>query len=131
MTNPLNFSALLTSPVASAPMRAIFDDRARLQRMLDFEAALARAEASLGIVPALASDQIATAARAERYDVKTLVEASVATGDLAAPLIEALTAEVAKADATAAGYVNLGAGSQDVIDSALVLDLRAAIDVLV
>ena len=47
-------------------MRAILDDRARLQRMLDFEVALARAEAAVGIVPALAIDRIAEAARAER-----------------------------------------------------------------
>src|SRR5207253_5906183 len=103
MTNPLNPSALLTPPLASAPMRAILDDRARLQRMLDFEVALARAEAALGIIPALATDQIAAAARAERYDIKTLGEASVAAGNVAVPLIEALTAEVAKTDAAAAG----------------------------
>ena len=51
-------------------MRAILDDRARVQRMLDFEVALARAEAAVGIVPALAVDRIAEAARAERYDLR-------------------------------------------------------------
>jgi 3-carboxy-cis,cis-muconate cycloisomerase len=112
-------------------MRAILEDQARLQRMLDFEVALARAEAALGIVPALASDQIASAARAERYDGKALAEAAAVTGNIADPLIEALAAEVAKTDATAAGYVNLGATSQDVIDTALVIELRAAIDALV
>ena len=44
-------------------MRAIVDDRARLQRMLDFEVALARAQAALGVIPALATDAIADAAR--------------------------------------------------------------------
>jgi 3-carboxy-cis,cis-muconate cycloisomerase len=130
MTNPLNLSALLTPPIASATMRAILDDRSRLQRMLDFEVALARAEAALGIIPALASDQIAAAARAERYDVTTLAEAAVRAGDIAVPLIEALAAEVARTDSTAAGYVNLGAASPDVIDTALVLELRAVIDAL-
>jgi 3-carboxy-cis,cis-muconate cycloisomerase len=131
MTDPLNPSALLAPPIASAAMRAILDDRARVQRMLDFEVALARAEAALGIVPVLASDQIANAARAERYDVGSLADAAVSVGNIADPLIEALAAEVAKTDATAAGYVNLGASSQDVIDTALVLELRAAIDVLI
>ena len=112
-------------------MRAILDDRARLQRMLDFEVALARAEAAVGIVPALAIDRIAEAARAERYDLTALGEAAVAAGNIAIPLINALTAEVAKTDATAAGYVHWGATSQDVIDSALVLELRAAIDALI
>src|SRR5947199_6656603 len=104
MTHPPNPSALLISPIASATMRAVLDDRLRLQRMLDFEVALARAEAALGIVPALASDQIADAARAERYDVKALAEAAVGAGNLAVPVIEALTAEVAKTDAAAAHY---------------------------
>ena len=44
-------------------MRAVVDDRARLQRMLDFEVALARAEAAVGVIPALAADPIAEAAR--------------------------------------------------------------------
>ena len=112
-------------------MRAILEDRARVQRMLDFEVALARAEAAAGIVPALAVDRIAEAARAERYDLPALGEAAVAAGNIAIPLINVLTAEVAKTDATAAGYVHWGATSQDVIDSALVLDLRAAIDALI
>jgi 3-carboxy-cis,cis-muconate cycloisomerase len=131
MTNPLVPSSLLTPLISSAAMRAVLDDRARLQRMLDFIVALARAEAAVGIMPALASDQIANAAKAERYDVNALGEEAVAAGNIATPLINALTAEVAKTDAAAAGYVHWGATSQDVIDSALVLDLRAAIDALI
>jgi 3-carboxy-cis,cis-muconate cycloisomerase len=131
MTNPLIPSSLLTPLISSAAMRGALDDRARLQRMLDFIVALARAEAAIGIVPALASDQIANAAKAERYDVKALGEEAVVAGNVALPLIKALTAEVAKADATAAGWVNWGATSQDIIDTALVLDLRAAIDALI
>jgi 3-carboxy-cis,cis-muconate cycloisomerase len=131
MTDPLSPSVLLTPLISSAAMRAILDDRARLQRMLDFEVALARAEAALGIVPALATDQIAAAARAERYDLKALAEAGVAAGNVALALINALTAEVAKADATAAPYVHFGASDQDVVDTALVLELRAAIDALI
>jgi 3-carboxy-cis,cis-muconate cycloisomerase len=112
-------------------VRAIVDDGARLQRMLDFEVALARAEAALGIIPALTTDRIAAAARAERYDAKTLGEEAAVAGNVAIPLIRALTAEVAKTDVTAAGYVHWGATSQDVIDTALVLELRAVIDALV
>jgi 3-carboxy-cis,cis-muconate cycloisomerase len=131
MTNPLTPSMLLTPLISSAAMRAILDDRARLQRMLDFEVALARAQAAIGLIPALASDQIADAARAERFDVRALGEEAVTTGNIAIPLIEALTAEVTKADAVAAGYVHWGATSQDVIDTALVLELRAVIDALI
>ena len=131
MTNPLSPSSLLTPLISSADVRAILDDRARLQRMLDFEVALARAEAALGIIPALALDPIAAAARAERYDLQTLGVQAAMAGNLAIPLIQALTAEVAKQDAAAARYVHWGATSQDIIDTALVLELRAVIDVLV
>jgi 3-carboxy-cis,cis-muconate cycloisomerase len=124
-------SMLLTPLISSAAMRTVLDDRARLQRMLDFIVALARAEAAVGIVPALASDQIANAAKAERYDVKALGEDAVAAGNIAIPLINALTAEVAKADPAAAGWVHWGSTSQDIIDTGLVLDLRAAIDALI
>jgi 3-carboxy-cis,cis-muconate cycloisomerase len=131
MANPLTSSALLTPLISSAAMRAILDDRARLQRMLDFEVALARAQAAIGVIPAVASDQIASAARAERFDVAALGEAAVKAGSIAMPLVHALAAEVAKADETAAAYVHWGATSQDVTDTALVLELRAVIDTLV
>jgi len=131
MTDPLTSSALLTPLISSAAMRAVLDDHARLQRMLDFEAALARAEAAVGAIPALATEPIANAAKAERYDLKALGEEAVVAGNVAIPLINALTAEVAKTDATAAGYVHWGATSQDVLDTALVLELRAVIDALI
>jgi 3-carboxy-cis,cis-muconate cycloisomerase len=116
--------------LSSAGMRDVLHERARLQRLLDFEVALSRAEAALGIVPALAVDQIAKAARAELYDLATLGQEAVVAGNIAIPLVHALTAEVAKADAEAARYVHWGATSQDAIDTALVLDLKAAIDAL-
>jgi 3-carboxy-cis,cis-muconate cycloisomerase len=131
MSDPLTSSALLTPLISSAAMRAVLDDRARLQRMLDFEAALARAEAAVGAIPASATEPIANAAKAERYDLKALGEEAVTAGNIAIPLINALTAEVAKTDATAAGYVHWGATSQDVLDTALVLELRAVIDALI
>jgi 3-carboxy-cis,cis-muconate cycloisomerase len=112
-------------------MRAVTDDRARLQRMLDFEAALAKAEAKAGVIPAKAAAPIAAACRAERFDLGRIAEDAVAGGNVAIPLVKALTAEVAKADKEAAGFVHWGATSQDVIDTALVLELRAAIDALV
>ncbi|MCO2971992.1 3-carboxy-cis,cis-muconate cycloisomerase [Pseudomonas aeruginosa] len=51
----------------AAPMRAVFSDRGRLQGMLDFEAALARAEARTGVVPATGRQVAAGDAEAERY----------------------------------------------------------------
>jgi 3-carboxy-cis,cis-muconate cycloisomerase len=130
MATTLLSSSLLAPLFASAAMRAVVDDGARLQRMLDFEAALARAEAALGVIPASAIPAIVDACRAERFEVSAIGEDAVAAGNIAIPLIRALTAEVAKSDADAARYVHWGATSQDVIDTALVLELRAAIDAL-
>lgn len=131
MSNPFPSPSLLTPVFASSAMRAVLDERARLQRMLDFEATLARAEAAVAVIPASSIDPIANAAKIERYDVNALLEASVLSGEAATPLIKALTADVAKADAEAARYVNWGASVQDVTDTALMLELRAAVDVLV
>jgi 3-carboxy-cis,cis-muconate cycloisomerase len=131
MTNPLAPSLILPPLVSSAAMRSILDDRARLQRMLDFEAALTRAQAALGVVPASAAEPIAAACKAERYDLAALGEAAAAAGNLVDPLIKALTAEVAKTDAQAAACVHWGACGQDVMDTVLVLELRAGIDALI
>jgi len=129
MTEPSQ-TPLLAPLFSTAAMRAVVDDRARLQRMLDFEAALARAEVAVGVIPAQVLDPIVAACRAERFDLGAIAEAAPAVGNILIPMVKALTAEVAKESEEAAGYVHWGATSQDVIDTALVLELRAAIDLL-
>jgi 3-carboxy-cis,cis-muconate cycloisomerase len=116
--------------LSSATMRAVCDDVACLQNMLDFEAALARAEAATGVIPANAPGPIANACRAESFDLAALAEAAMRSGNLAIPLVKALIASVAKVDADAARYVHWGATSQDAIDTAMMLTLRAAIEAL-
>jgi 3-carboxy-cis,cis-muconate cycloisomerase len=123
-------SSLLAPLFSSAAMRAVVDDTARLQRMLDFEAALAKAEADAGVIPATAAGPIGAACRADRFDLGQIAEEAVAAGNIAIPLVKALTAEVAKSDREAAGVVHWGATSQDVIDTALVLELRDAVKAL-
>jgi len=117
--------------LSSAAMRDVCDDATYLQHMLDFEAALARAEAATGVIPASAAGPITKACKAESFDLEALAEAATRSGNLAIPLVKALTASVARADADAARYVHWGATSQDVIDTAAMLTLRAAIDVLI
>ena len=130
MTNPLLPSSLLGPLFSSAPMRAAMADSARLQRMLDVERARARAEAALGVIPKTAAKPISDCCRADKFDIAALAEAAVASGNIAIPLVKALTAAVKERDAKAAGYVHWGATSQDIIDTGLVLDLRAGIGVL-
>ncbi|MBH9239325.1 3-carboxy-cis,cis-muconate cycloisomerase, partial [Pseudomonas aeruginosa] len=86
----------------AAPMRAVFSDRGRLQGMLDFEAALARAEARTGVVPATAVAPIEAACRAELYDPLALAEAVATAGNSAIPLVKALGRQVAGGGAPAA-----------------------------
>lgn len=123
-------SPLLAPLFSSTAMRAICDDAAYLQHMLDFEAALARAEAEAGVIPRSAAAAIGTTCKAGAFDLGAIAEAATRAGNIAIPLVKALTADVAKADATAARYVHWGATSQDVIDTATMLMLRAAIDAL-
>ena len=111
-------------------MRAVCDDVACLQRMLDFEAALARAEAATAVIPANAAGPIAQACRARSFDLAALAEAATRSGNVAIPLVKALTDKVAEADADAARYVHWGATSQDMIDTAAMLGLRSGIDAL-
>ncbi len=108
-------------------MERIFSDRTRVQRMLDFEAALAVAEARHGVIPVAAVAPIGSACNADSIDFFALAEAAAAAGNLAIPLVKQLTARIAASDAEAARYVHWGATSQDVIDTATALQLRDAL----
>ena len=111
-------------------MREIFSDRGRVQGMLDFEAGLARAEARVGMIPNEAVAPIEAACKAELYDFQTLGEAIATAGNSAIPLVKMLGKQIAASDAGAERYVHLGATSQDVMDTGLVLQLLAAVSLI-
>lgn len=125
MSNQL-FDAYFTAPA----MRAIFCDQGRVQGMLDFEAALARAEARVGLIPREAVAPIEAECRADFYDFSALAQAIATAGNSAIPLVKALGKRIAAASPEAERYVHLGATSQDAMDSGLVLQLRAAIGLI-
>lgn len=108
-----------------------FSTRARLQAMLDVEAALAEAEAAIGVIPRAAARSIRACARVELLDESLIESDAQRDGNAAIPLIRQLTARVSASDPDAARYVHWGATSQDIIDTALVLQLRAAVPPLV
>jgi 3-carboxy-cis,cis-muconate cycloisomerase len=110
--------------------QAVFSDTGTLQGMLDFEAALARAEAAAAVIPAEAVAAIEAACRAELFDQQALAEDAAGAGNLAIPLVKHLTAQVKQANPDAARYVHWGATSQDAIDTGLVLQLRQAVTVV-
>jgi len=111
-------------------IRSVFSDRGRLQGLLDFEAALARAEASAGVIPSSAPAAIAAQCRAEVFDIGELARGTALGGNTAIPVVKALTALVAKHDEAAARFVHWGATSQDAMDTGLVLQLRDALDLI-
>jgi 3-carboxy-cis,cis-muconate cycloisomerase len=111
-------------------MRAVFSDRGRLQGMLDFEAALARAEAAAGVIPEGAAAAIATHCRSDLFDTEALARAGALAGNSAIPVVHELTALVGRTDPDAARHVHWGATSQDAMDTGLVLQLRAALDLI-
>jgi 3-carboxy-cis,cis-muconate cycloisomerase len=129
MSQPPNnqlFDVYFTAPA----MRQIFCDHGRVQGMLDFEAALARAQARVGVIPGSAVASIEAACKAERYDFQALAQAIASAGNSAIPLVKMLGKVIAASDPDAERYVHLGATSQDVMDTGLVLQLLAAVDLI-
>ena len=111
-------------------MREVFCDQGRVQAMLDFEAALARAQARVGLIPSSAVAPIEAACSVGLYDFAALGEAIATAGNSAIPLVKALGKQIAAQNAEAERYVHLGATSQDVMDSGLVLQLRRALELI-
>ncbi len=110
-----------------AGMPAIFAPGAHVQQMLNFEAALARAEARAGVISSEAAEAIASHCRVELFDVPALCQEAALAGTPAIPLVRMLTGLV---DPDARRFVHWGATSQDAIDTALVLQMREGLDLL-
>jgi len=104
----------------------LFSDESVLQAMLDFEVALARTEAGVGILPQAAAEKIAAAAKSHLFDAAAMSHDALRAGTPGIPLVKALTERVRASDPAAAGFVHWGATSQDVADTALVILLKRA-----
>jgi 3-carboxy-cis,cis-muconate cycloisomerase len=108
-------------------VRAAVADRAWIAAMLEFERALAAAEARAGVIPRHAAAAIAAACDPEGFDPEVLGREARAVGNPAIPLVRALTAAV---EGDAARFVHWGATSQDVMDTAAMLVARRALAVI-
>ncbi len=122
MSEPIDF--LFSTPM----MSATFSAEAHVRGMLAFEAALARAEARAGIIPQEAATVIAANCKEELFDVATLYREAAVAGTSAIPLVRMLTARV---EGDVQKFVHWGATSQDAIDTALMLQIRDGLDLLV
>ena len=119
--------ALFGPSLSTDVMLATVSDRAWVQAMLDVEAALARAEARIGLIPAAAADGIVGHCRVDEFDVVQLGRAAVRNANPVIPLVNALRAAVPK-EATA--FVHHGATSQDILDTAMMLIARRSLDLI-
>src|SRR5271169_201278 len=121
---------LLDPLFRSQAVEKVFSNRSTLQAMLDFEAALARAEARAGFIPETAAPAIGAKCHAELYDMTVLARSAANAGNLAIPLVKQLTLLVAQKEKESARYVHWGATSQDAIDTGRVLQLRQALTLI-
>ncbi|WP_307796587.1 3-carboxy-cis,cis-muconate cycloisomerase [Actinomadura barringtoniae] len=102
---------------AGTAAEAATGDRSWLQALLDAEAALARAQARLGMIPQDSADAIASAARAENFDLPELARRARGAGNPVVPLVADLRGLVGEAGED----VHRGATSQDIVDTAAML----------
>jgi 3-carboxy-cis,cis-muconate cycloisomerase len=116
--------------IARPEVAAIFSDRGTIAAMLQVEAALAQAEAECGVIPESATGPIAACCDASLYDLDAMAAGARQGGTVAIPVAKALGDLVRAADPAAASWVHFGATSQDIVDTALVLQLRQASQVL-
>ncbi len=119
-------SALFRDMFGTAEMRAVFADDALIARYIEAEVALARAQARLGVVPKAAADAIEAAARSIKIDVEKLRHETEIVGYPILPLVHQLS----EAAGEAGRYVHWGATTQDIMDTANVLQIRAALQIV-
>ena len=112
---------------SSQDMRAIWSDQSRIQRYLDFEAALAKAQAKLGIIPQDACDEIVRHCRVEEMDFDKLRQVTEHVGYPVLPVVEQLTALCADG---LGQWCHWGATTQDITDTTTVLQIRSSLELV-
>jgi adenylosuccinate lyase len=120
-------SALFRDQFGTEEMRRIFDDRNLLQKWMDVEAALARAEASVGMIPESAAEEISRKAKAELLDMEAVKRGIDETSHPVVPFLKAYQSVCA---GDAGEYIHWGATTQDIMDTGAVLQISDAYDVI-
>ena len=126
MTLPLD--SKIFGPLFSDPeVAGIFDDDAFLRAMLDVEGALARVEAKLGVIPSSAGERISKIAASIALDPQQIGQGMLSDGVPVISLVKALREAVGQ---EAAPYVHWGATTQDIVDTATVLQIRSVLRII-
>ncbi len=120
-------SAIHGAYLSDAETAAPFGDAEEVRAMLAVEAALARVQGALDVIPKAAAKRIAQVAGTTEIAPEMLAAGSARDGMPIPALVAALREAVG---AEAGQYVHWGATSQDIVDTALVLRLRRALDVI-
>jgi 3-carboxy-cis,cis-muconate cycloisomerase len=126
MTLPLD-SKIFAPLFSDDEVAGLFDDEAFLRAMLEVEGALARVEASIGIIPSSAGERISEICRTAVLDPQQIGQGTQRDGVPVISLVKALREAVGK---EAAPYVHWGATTQDIVDTAMVLQIRSAIQIM-
>ncbi len=127
MTSTVFDSELFRDMFGTAEMRAVFSDEGYLTRCLEVEAALARAQAAVGMIPLAAAREISAKAQFAVLDLARLRKETEVVGYPILPLVKQLAAACSP---EAGGFVHWGATTQDIMDTATVLQLRSAFDLI-
>jgi 3-carboxy-cis,cis-muconate cycloisomerase len=120
-------SGIFRDIFSTEPMRRIFADENRIQKYLDIEAALARAQARLGIIPQEACDEIGRHCRAQEYDFAKL---KAQTERISYPVLPVVQQLVSLCRDGLGEWCHWGATTQDITDTATVLQIREALDLV-
>ncbi|MGW7255507.1 3-carboxy-cis,cis-muconate cycloisomerase [Streptomyces sp. NPDC054834] len=127
MTAPYADTGLLAPEWAGAAAADATSDHAYLLAMLDAEAALTRAQATLGLAPAQAAVVVSEAADLDNFGIRTLAARTREGGNPVIPLVEELTKVVGEEYGP---YVHRGATSQDIMDTATMLVAARTLDLV-
>jgi 3-carboxy-cis,cis-muconate cycloisomerase len=117
-------SSIFRDIFGTEAMRAVFSDESRVQFYLDIEAALARVQARLGIIPAEAADEIVRHCHVEQFDMARL---KVQTERIGYPVLPVVQQLVGLCRDGLGEWCHWGATTQDITDTATVMQIRAAL----
>ncbi len=119
-------SVLFRDSFGTPQMRAVFDDRELVRKYVQVEVALAKAQARVGVIPAAAAEEIAAKCNADTLDFDLLRHETEIVGYPILPLVH----QISKQAGASGGYVHWGATTQDIMDTAVVLQVRDGLDIV-
>jgi 3-carboxy-cis,cis-muconate cycloisomerase len=119
-------SVLFRDSFGTPAMRAVFDDRELIRKYVEVEIALAKAEAKCGVIPQEAADEIAATCDADTLDFDLLRHETEIVGYPILPLVHQISKQAGKSG----GYVHWGATTQDIMDTAVALQIRDGLEIV-